>query len=70
MHIEALAELGESLEVAIEPRVIELEDRTITLTGNAEAQYAQWKALLQQIYDAERGIDAGQGPAAPIEQVQ
>lgn len=70
MHIEALAELGESLEVAIEPRVIELEDRTITLTGNAKAQYAQWKALLKQIYDAERGIDAGQGPAAPIEQVQ
>lgn len=60
MHIEALAELGESLEVALEPRVIELEDRTITLTGNAEAQYAQWKELLKQIYDAERGIDPGQ----------
>ena len=56
MHIEALAELGESLEVAIEPQVIELEDRTITLTGNAQAQYAQWKEILRQIYAAERGI--------------
>lgn len=56
MHIEALAELGESLEIAIEPQVIELEDRTITLTGNAQAQYAQWKEILKQIYDAERGV--------------
>lgn len=56
MHIEALAELGESLEVALEPQVIELEDRTITLTGNAQAQYAQWKDILKQIYEAEYGI--------------
>jgi hypothetical protein len=55
MHIEALAELGDSLEADIEPHVIDLEDRTITLTGNAEAQYEQWKTLLRQIYDAERG---------------
>lgn len=55
MHMEALAELGDSLEADIEPHVIDLEDRTITLTGNAEAQYAQWKELLKQIYDAERG---------------
>jgi hypothetical protein len=55
LHIEALAELGDSLEADIEPHVIELEDRTITLSGNAEAQYEQWKSLLKQIYDAERG---------------
>lgn len=56
MHIEALAELGESLEIALEPQVIELEDRTITLTGNAQAQYAQWKDILKQIYEAEYGM--------------
>lgn len=55
MHIEALAELGQSLEAEIEPQVIELEDRTITLTGNAEAQYEQWKDILQQMYETERG---------------
>lgn len=55
MHVETLAELGDSLEADIEPHVIELEDRTITLTGNAEAQYQQWKEILKQIYDAERG---------------
>jgi hypothetical protein len=55
IHIEALAELGQSLEAEIEPQVIELEDRTITLTGNVEAQYQQWKELLRQMYALERG---------------
>lgn len=55
MHIATLEEMGESLEADIEPHVIDLEDRTITLTGNAEAQYDQWRELLKQIYDAERG---------------
>lgn len=55
LHVESLIELGQSLEAEIEPRVIELEDRTITLTGNVEAQYDQWKQLLSDIYQAERG---------------
>lgn len=55
IHEDVLAELGQSLEAEIEPRVIELEDRTITLTGNVQAQYTQWKALLKEIYQAERG---------------
>ncbi len=55
IHEGALAELGQSLEAEVEPQVIELEDRTITLTGNVEAQYTQWKALLREIYKAERG---------------
>ena len=55
IHEDVLAELSQSLEAEIEPRVIELEDRTITLTGNVEAQYTQWKALLREIYQAERG---------------
>jgi hypothetical protein len=50
-----LVKSAQSLEAEIEPRVIELEDRTITLTGNAAAQYAQWKTLLREIYQAERG---------------
>ncbi len=55
IHVEALAELGESLEAELEPRVIELEDQTITLTGNVQAQYQQWQEILQKIYRAERG---------------
>ena len=35
--------------------MIELEDRTITLTGSVEDQYQQWRELLRQIYAAEVG---------------
>lgn len=55
IHIEALAELGQSLEAEVEPRVIDLEDQTVTLTGNVQMQYQQWQALLQKIYRTERG---------------
>ena len=53
-HTEAVAEMGSSLEAEIVPQVIELEDRTITLSGSVESQYTQWRELLQQIYEQER----------------
>ena len=53
-HTEAVAEMGSSLEAEIVPQVIELEDRTITLSGTVQAQYAQWRELLHQIYEQER----------------
>lgn len=50
IHVEALQELGDSLEAEIQPRVIELEDRTFTLSGTVENQYEQWRELLKEIY--------------------
>ncbi len=50
IHIEALQELGDSLEAEIEPHVIEMEDRTITLSGTVENQYDQWREILKDIY--------------------
>ena len=55
IHEDALTEMAQSLEAEVQPQVIQLEDRTVTLTGNVEAQYQQWKALLREIYQAERG---------------
>ena len=55
IHVQALEELGLSLESEIAPQVIELEDRTVTLTGSVEDQYQQWRELLRQIYAAEVG---------------
>ncbi len=55
MHVQALSELGQSLEAEVEPRVIELEDRTVTLTGNVQMQYDQWRELLHEMYETERG---------------
>ncbi len=55
MHIAALQELGESLEAQVAPQVIELEDRTIMLTGTVEEQYEQWRELMVEIYRTETG---------------
>ena len=55
IHVEALEELGMSLEAEITPQVIELEDRTVMLSGNVEEQYSQWRELLADIYHAEIG---------------
>ena len=56
IHVAALEELGMSLEAEITPQVIELEDRTVMLSGNVEEQYAQWRELLADIYQAEVGL--------------
>jgi hypothetical protein len=55
IHVEALEEIGLSLEAEITPQVIELDDRTIMLSGNVEDQYQQWRELLSEIYRNEIG---------------
>ena len=55
LHIETLSELGQSLESELEPSVIELQDRTVTLTGTVRNQYEDWRKILADIYYAETG---------------
>lgn len=55
MHAETLLELGGSLGAEISPQVIELEDRSVTLTGTVQDQYGQWREILHGIYAAETG---------------
>ncbi|MBT4522874.1 MAG: hypothetical protein HOC23_22975 [Halieaceae bacterium] len=55
IHVEALDELGQSLEAEITPQVIELQDRSVMLSGSVEDQYAQWRELLAEIYRTEIG---------------
>jgi len=62
MHAEALQELGASLSAEVGPQIIELEDSTVTLTGTAQDQYEQWRAILRDIYAAEVG-DGNSGGA-------
>jgi len=54
-HVAELEELGASLEAEVSPQVIELEDQTVTLSGNVEQQYAQWRQVLADIYRIEIG---------------
>jgi hypothetical protein len=59
-----------SLETEIGPQVIDLEDRTITLTGTVQAQYEQWRGLLQQIYEQERSLPPQAPPQATGQNLQ
>ncbi len=56
MHVEALAELGQSMEREVAPQTIDLEERTVTLSGNVEAQYQQWREILADMYANEIGL--------------
>ena len=60
LHVEALQELGDSLEADVEPHYFDLEDRTVTLTGSVQNQYQQWRKILRDIYQLETGGVASQ----------
>ncbi|MEH6556920.1 MAG: hypothetical protein V7708_03935 [Oceanicoccus sp.] len=53
VHSQNLSELGKSLNIEIAPRVMEMEDKTIELTGTAESQYKVWRSFLLDFYKEE-----------------
>jgi len=53
-HMESLSEIGRSLNIQLAPKVIEMEDRTIELTGTASEQYTSWRRYLREIYLSEQ----------------
>ena len=55
IHSAAIQEMGQYLSAEITPRVIELEDRTVQLSGSVEDQYGQWRELMADIYATEIG---------------
>ncbi|MGQ0700869.1 MAG: hypothetical protein ACT4PZ_21830 [Panacagrimonas sp.] len=55
MHSDSLKELNASIADDVSPRTVELEGKTVTLTGSAKEQYDQWRKLLHQRYAAEIG---------------
>jgi hypothetical protein len=56
IHRDTIEELGESFSSETRPLVVEVDGETIELTGSAEAQYDQWRALIGQIYTSETGL--------------
>ena len=53
-HHETLMELGKSVDIEVAPQVIEFEEKTIELSGDATTQFNQWRAALKRIYAEER----------------
>ena len=56
IHEAAIQELGESFSSEMKPVVMEFEGRQYELTGSAEEQFNQWRALLRTIYFTETGF--------------
>ncbi len=54
-HSETLRELGLSLESDLEPSVVDLQDRSVTLTGTVEDQYEEWRRILSRMFEIEDG---------------
>lgn len=56
VHEAALKELGASFKGDVAPVLADVEGRTLKLSGSVDAQYAQWRKTLQELFSAETGI--------------
>jgi hypothetical protein len=66
IHTESLKEISGSFQSEAAPLVVDVEGRTLRLTGTAEEQYAEWRRLLHDLYKEETGLvpNEPQAPAA------
>jgi hypothetical protein len=55
VYAQSLKELSESFQTEVAPQVVDIEGRTLRLTGTAEEQYREWRELLKQLYREETG---------------
>jgi hypothetical protein len=51
-HATAFGELAQSFQSDVAPQVVDVEGRSLRLTGTAEEQYREWRELLRQ-YQSE-----------------
>jgi hypothetical protein len=74
IHEATLKELSGSFQSEAAPQLVEVEGRALKLTGTAEEQYAEWRALLDELFTEETGgltaapasaADARPAPPAP-----
>jgi hypothetical protein len=65
MHAEAIRELAASFDLEVAPMLVEVEGQTMKLTGSAEAQYDEWRALLRRIFNNETGLEIDPNETPP-----
>jgi hypothetical protein len=61
-HSSTLRELGASLESELEPSIIDLQDRSVTLSGTVDDQYQEWRRILGDMFRLEEGDIRQLGP--------
>jgi hypothetical protein len=69
VHEAALKELGASFKGDVAPVVDEVEGHTLKLSGSVDAQYAEWRRTLRELFTAETGLPAtaAAAPGTPPE---
>lgn len=61
VHTQALKEPSSSFKSEVAPRVINLEGRSLRLSGTAWEPYCEWRNLLYELYSEENGTQAVAG---------
>ena len=67
VHAQALKEMSETFQSEVQPQVVDVEGRTLRLTGTADEQYREWRELLHQLYLEETGGISTTSTAAPVQ---
>ncbi len=62
-HSSTLRELSASLETELEPSIVDLQDRSITLSGTVDDQYQEWRRILSEMFRLEEGDSDSSGEA-------
>lgn len=70
LHKESISELAESFSSEAADMVVTVRGQTRRLSGTAEAQYDQWRRLLQEIYQAETGFPLEDDISTPVRAAQ
>jgi hypothetical protein len=60
-HAQAFGELAASFQSDVATQVVEVEGRSLKLTGTAEEQYREWRQMLRE-YQAEEASPKNGGP--------
>ena len=55
VHAQTLKEMSETFQSEVAPQVVDVEGRTLKLSGTAEEQYREWRKLLRDLYLEENG---------------
>lgn len=56
LYTQSLRELSESFDDDVKPLVVEIQGTQHRLTGTADAQYDEWRQLLQDLFISETGF--------------
>jgi len=63
-HAQAFSELARSFQSEVSTQVIEVEGRSLKLTGSADEQYREWRKLLREYQNPDAPVSAAPPAAA------